>query len=252
MVADLATHRVARCRRRRGDAGAARRTVRRAHCPSVRDDRSSPIRTGCARRRRNSSRSASRTTCGSSPPGASHRSPSAVNITLDPGTRVWHRRASVDAPVPRVAAAHRHAGCSVLDYGCGSGHSGDRGGKARRAAGYGRRHRSAGRLASTANGGERCGCDVRRRRCAAGGEPSISSSRTSSPIRCGCSRLRSRQRTAAAGPIALAGILVAQADDVASLRYAPLVRHRASRESTDDWALLAGPPAAGSRTRSAH
>ena len=195
----------------------AARSARRA--AGVRDARESPSRTGCARRRRSSGRSAIDdgfwivpSWC--EPPDARCDQPRARSRP-----RVRHRLASDDAAVPRNGCARRVAPAAIgARLRLRLGHPRDRGGEARRAprssgididpqALSRERGERARATASPRRSSRPMRCRLRRR--------STSSSRTSSPIRCACSRRRSPARVRAGGRIALSGILDAQAADVA-------------------------------------
>ena len=139
----------------------ARRPAYRKRCPS-------PSRTGCARRRRSSGRSGSRTTSGSCRRGARRRTPMRSTSRSIPGSH------SAPARIRRRACACHGCGATRRGGRIGArlrlrvGHPRDRRGEARRARRRRHRHRCAGRR------GERRQCarerrrrDVLSRRCAA-------------------------------------------------------------------------------------
>ena len=238
MVADLAAHRAARCRRRRGGAACARRALRRARRPAYRNDavadqdwvratqaQFQPIRidddlwivpTWCE------------------PPNAD-----AVNITLDPGIAFGTGAHPSTRLCLAWLRAHRRAGLFGARLRVRFRHSRDRGGEARRRAASSAstsiRRRSSSSAANAAqNGVDATFVGVDALPAAAKFD---SSSRTFSRTRCACSPPRSAgERRQAARSRSRAFSL--RRPLTSSAAYAPWF-DIASWRIEDDWVLLA-------------
>ncbi len=219
-----------------------------ARCRRTRRSRS-PTRTGCARRRRSSQPIRIADDLWIVPSWCAAPRSRCDQPALDPGSRSAPAP-SDDAPVPaRGSREHVGRDTSVLDYGCGSGIL------AIAAAKLGAPRSSAPTSTSQAVGPARDnaranGVDATFVRVddAARRSASTSSSPTSSPIRCGCSRRRSPRERAPGGRIALAGILAPQADDVSRpTRAGSTSRHGATRKAGCCWRASAAPAADSTR-----
>ncbi len=184
-------------------------------------------------------RAASPIGCGSCRRGARRRIPGAINVTLDPGLAFGTGTHPTTRLCLEWLATMLPPAPTVLDYGCGSGILAIAAAKlgAARVTGVDidaqaveAARANARRIAWPADSWLPTGSRRRRR--------STSSSRTSSRIRCGCSRPRSPRARGAGGRIVLSGVLAEQAADVAAA-YAPWFIIDAWK-GDEGWVALAG------------
>jgi len=238
VVVRLAAHRTLCRRRRRAGVAGARRGHRPARRPRIGNHARRRLRLGAYHAGAVPS-SRIEDDLWIVPTWRTAPNPAAVNIALDPGLAFG----TGAHPSTRLCLSWlRHnlaAGCSVLDYGCGSGILAIAAAKlgARVVVGVDIDAQAVAASAANArlNGVDATFLDVDALPGGATFDVVVANIlanplRVLAPALCG--------RTAAGGSIALAGILVAQADDVAAA-YARWFDLRAWR-SDDDWVLLAG------------